>query len=212
MTEFQKKYYEKRGRVLVKNLQSRHFDAYYCENSAAALSKALELIPEGSTVGWGGSLTAEQIGLIDAVRKGNYQALDRAACRTPEERTALFKKSLLADVFLTGANALSMDGEMVNIDGTGNRIAMTAFGPEKVYFLIGSNKITPNLHAAIDRAHNVAAPKNAARFGLDTPCVKGGHCFRCNHPQRICKATLILERPVTGMYAEVLFINEELGF
>ena len=109
MTEQMKKYYEKRAQVLVKNLKSRHFDAFYCPDAASALEKALELIPEGASVGWGGALSAQQIGLIDAVKNGNYTAIDRDAAKTPEERNALLKRCLTADVFLSGANALSLE-------------------------------------------------------------------------------------------------------
>ena len=211
MTEFQKKYYEKRGRVLVKNLQSRHFDAYYCEDSAAALSKALELIPEGSTVGWGGSLTAEQIGLIDAVRKGNYQALDRAVCQTLEERTALFKKSLLADVFLTGANALSMDGQMVNIDGTGNRVAAIVYGPESVIVVAGMNKVVDTLEDAVTRARTIAAPMNKQRFPNQTPCEVTGSCADCKSPECICNQILITRNCRPAGRIKFILVGEDLG-
>ena len=192
--------------ALKKNFTNHGFVTRYFENGQAAVDYLKEQIHD-TTVALGGSMTAKALGVDEALAPKNTVFWH---WNEPGRETLFRARD--AKVYICSANGVSETGELVNIDGTGNRIAMTAFGPEKVYFLIGSNKITPNLHAAIDRAHNVAAPKNAARFGLDTPCVKGGHCFRCNHPQRICKATLILERPVTGMYAEVLFINEELGF
>ena len=192
--------------ALKKNFTNHGFVTRYFENGQAAVDYLKEQIHD-TTVALGGSMTAKALGVDEALAPKNTVFWHW----NEPGRETLFRARDAKD-YICSANGVSETGELVNIDGTGNRIAMTAFGPEKVYFLIGSNKITPNLHAAIDRAHNVAAPKNAARFGLDTPCVKGGHCFRCNHPQRICKATLILERPVTGMYAEVLFINEELGF
>ena len=117
MTEMQKKYYDKRGALLVKNLKSRHFDAYYCAKKEEALEQALSLIPVGSSVGWGGCMSCQQIGLLDAVRTAEYRAIDRDACKTLEEREEAMRQCLLADTFLTGANALSMDGQMVNIDG-----------------------------------------------------------------------------------------------
>lgn len=211
MTEFEKKYYEKRGRILVKNLQSRHFDAWYCEDSAAALSKALELIPEGSTVGWGGSLTAEQIGLIDAIRKGNYQVLDRAACQTLEERTALYKKALLADVFLTSANALSMDGEMVNIDGTGNRVAAIVYGPETVIVVAGMNKVVDTLESAVTRARTIAAPMNKQRFPNQTPCEVTGSCADCKSPECICNQILITRNCRPAGRIKFILVGEDLG-
>ena len=127
MTEPKQKYYNKRGEILVKNLRSRHYDAYYCETKADALAKALELIPKGATVGWGGAMSAKQIGLLDAVNAGDYNAIDREKTTTPEERKKAMKSCLLADVFITGANALSLDGQMVNIDGVGNRVALLRY-------------------------------------------------------------------------------------
>ena len=132
MNEMQKKYYDKRGEILVKNLKNRHFDAYYCSTKEEALEKALSLIPEGSTVGWGGSVSCQQIGLMDAIRAGNYKALDRDTCKTPQEREELMRQALLSDTFLASANALSLDGQMVNIDGNGNRVAAIVYGPKQV--------------------------------------------------------------------------------
>ena len=149
MTEQMKTYYEKRAQVLVKNLKSRHFEAYYCPDSASALAKALELIPEGASVGWGGALSAQQIGLIDAVKSGSFAAIDRDAATTPEERTQALKRCLTADVFLCGANALSLDGQMVNIDGTGNRVAAIAYGPDTILVIAGMNKVCDTLDDAL---------------------------------------------------------------
>ena len=114
-------YYKKRGDILVRNLKSRHFDAYYCATKAEALAQALELIPEGATVGWGGAFSAMQIGLMEALNVGPYHTIDRDKCNTQEEKLKAARDCFTADVFLTGANALSLDGQMVNIDGNGNR-------------------------------------------------------------------------------------------
>ena len=126
MTQWEQKYYDKRGQLLARNLESRHFQACYCANRQDALEKALAWIPEGSSVGWGGALSAQQIGLMDAVKAGPYRAIDRDMAKDPQERERLVRQTLLADVFITGANALSMDGQMVNIDGMGNRLAANA--------------------------------------------------------------------------------------
>ena len=140
MEDPRKIYYSKRGQVLVKNLRSRHFEAYYCADRSSALEKALELIPEGASVGWGGAMSAEEIGLIDAVRSGGYHAIDRDKGSTPEERDQIMRQCLSAQVFLTGANALSLDGQMVNIDGNGNRMAAIVYGPELVIVVAGMKK------------------------------------------------------------------------
>lgn len=212
MTEQMKKYYEKRGQILVKNLKSRHFDAFYCPDAASALEKALELIPEGASVGWGGALSAQQIGLIDAVKKGNYVAIDRDAANTPEERNQLLKRCLTADVFLSGANALSLDGEMVNIDGTGNRVAAIVYGPETVLVIAGMNKVCDTLDDAVTRARTVAAPMNKQRFPFKTPCEVTGACADCKSDDCICNQILITRNCRPAGRIKFILVGEELGF
>lgn len=212
MTEQMNKYYEKRGQILVKNLKSRHFDAFYCPDAASALEKALELIPEGASVGWGGALSAQQIGLIDAVKKGNYAAIDRDAAKTPEERNTLLKRCLTADVFLSGANALSLDGEMVNIDGTGNRVAAIVYGPETVLVIAGMNKVCDTLDDAVTRARTVAAPMNKQRFPFKTPCEVTGACADCKSEDCICNQILITRNCRPAGRIKFILVGEELGF
>ena len=212
MTEYQKKYYDKRGPILVKNLRSRHFDAYYCTDKVSALAKALELIPEGATVGWGGALSCQQIGLMEALNSGNYNAIDRDKCRTPEEKAQAAKDSMFADFFLTGANALSLDGQMVNIDGAGNRVAAIVFGPENVIVVAGMNKVEDTLEGAIRRARTVAAPMNKQRFGNETPCEVTGTCADCKSEGCICNQILVTRhcRPVGRI--KFILVGEDLGF
>ena len=212
MTEQMKSYYEKRAQVLVKNLKSRHFEAYYCPDSASALAKALELIPEGASVGWGGALSAQQIGLIDAVKSGNFAAIDRDAATTPEERTQALKRCLTADVFLCGANALSLDGQMVNIDGTGNRVAAIAYGPDTILVIAGMNKVCDTLDDAVTRARNVAAPMNKQRFPFKTPCEVTGACADCKSEESICNQILITRNCRPAGRIKFVLVGEELGF
>ena len=212
MTEQTKMYYEKRAQVLIKNLKSRHFDAFYCPDAASALEKALELIPEGASVGWGGALSAQQIGLIDAVKKGNYAAIDRDTAKTPEERNQLLKRCLTADVFLSGANALSLDGEMVNIDGTGNRVAAIVYGPETVLVIAGMNKVCDTLDDAVTRARTVAAPMNKQRFPFKTPCEVTGACADCKSDDCICNQILITRNCRPAGRIKFILVGEELGF
>lgn len=211
MTEMQKMYYDKRGPILVKNLKSRHFDAYYCSTKEEALEKALSLIPEGDTVGWGGTVTCQQIGLMDAVRAGNYQVLDRDTCTTPQEREEMMRRCLLADTFLTGANALSMDGQMVNIDGNGNRVAAIVYGPKQVIVVAGMNKVEDTLEAAINRARTMAAPMNQQRFQLPNPCTATGTCADCKSETCICNHILVTRhcRPVGKI--KFVLVGEDLG-
>jgi hypothetical protein len=211
MTTPEKSYYEKRGQILVNNLKNRHFDAYYCDNSADALKKALELIPEGASIGWGGAMSAQQIGLIDAVKAGNYRPVDRMAAVTPEEREALEKECMFCDVFLTGANGMSMDGQMVNIDGTGNRVAATIFGPKQVLVIVGMNKVMETLDEAVRRARTVAAPMNQQRFMKNVPCSKTGCCADCKSEECICNQIVITRhcRPVGRI--KFIVVGESLG-
>jgi L-lactate utilization protein LutB len=204
-------YYEKRGKILVKHLQERHFDAYYCSTKEDALQKALELIPEGASVGWGGAMSAEQIGLMDAVKEGNYRAIDRALCKTPEERDQCAIDCLTADVFLTGANGLSLDGEMVNIDGSGNRVAAIIFGPKSVLVIAGMNKVEDDLESAINRARTVAAPMNQQRFQLPNPCTGTGACADCKSLTCICNHIVVTRHCRPAGRIKFILVGEELG-
>ena len=205
-------YYDKRAQVLVKNLKSRHFDAWYCENKAAALEKALELIPEGASVGWGGAMSCGEIGLIDALKDGNYRAMDRTLAKTAEEREQMMHDMLHADVFLTGANGLSLDGQMVNIDGNGNRVGMIVYGPKNIIVVAGMNKVCATLEDAVKRARTVAAPMNQQRFGLPNPCTCTGVCADCLSESSICNQILITRNCKPAGRIKLVLVGEELGF
>ena len=212
METAKKLYYSKRGELLVKNLKKRHFDAVYCDTKEEALKQALAWIPEGSTVGWGGATSAQQIGLMAALNAGNYQTLDRDKCETAQERENMAKACFTANVFITGANALSMDGEMVNIDGNGNRVAAVVYGPDSVVVIAGMNKVTDDLESAIIRARTVAAPINQQRFGLNNPCSVTGACADCRSETCICNHIVVTRhcRPVGRI--KFILVGEELGF
>lgn len=204
-------YYEKRGKILVKNLQSRHFEAYYCANKEEALQKALELIPNGASVGWGGTLTCQQIGLLEAVKNGDYRAIDRETCKTDAEREQAAKDCLFSDVFLVSANGLSMDGQMVSIDGTGNRVAAIIYGPKTVLVVAGMNKVEDTLEDAIRRARTVAAPMNQQRFGLPNPCTATGTCANCKSETCICNQILITRNCRPAGRIKFILVGEDLG-
>lgn len=212
MTTQMQNYYEKRARILIKNLESRGFEACYCSDRQQALEKALELIPKGAAVGWGGCLTAEQIGLLDAVRNGDYTAIDRNAATTPEERVRIMKRCLTADVFLCSANALSMDGQMVSIDGNGNRVAAIVYGPDTVLVIAGMNKVCDTLEDAVTRARTVAAPMNQLRFSGKTPCTATGACANCKSEDCICNQILITRNCRPFGRIKFILVGEELGF
>ncbi len=205
-------YYEKRGRLLVDNLKKRHFDAVYCKTKEDALTMALQWIPEGATVGWGGATSAMEIGLMDALNNGNYNALDRDKCTTQEQREQLLKDCMFADVFLTGANALSLDGQMVNIDGQGNRVGAIIFGPKSVLVIAGMNKVMDDLDSAIHRARTVAAPMNQQRFGHNNPCTVTGSCADCKTETCICNHIVITRHCRPAGRIKFILVGEPLGF
>ncbi len=212
MEQARNRFYEKRAEVLVQNMTKRGFEAYYCEDRQQALKKALELIPEGATVGWGGAYSATQIGLLEALELGSYHTLNRDKAAGMDERLQMQRRCFDADVFLTGANALSLTGEMVNIDGTGNRVGMIVYGPKNVLVIAGMNKVVSTLEDAVHRARTVAAPMNAQRFGLSTPCSVTGACGDCKGECSICNQLLVTRnsRPVGRI--KVILVGEDLGY
>lgn len=211
MNDPKKIYYEKRAAILIKNLKSRHFDAYYCPDKTAALKKALELIPQGASVGWGGAMSAQQIGLIDAVKNGEYISIDRMDTKTPEEKLEAEKQCMFSDVFLTGANGLSLDGQMVNIDGYGNRVAAIIYGPKSVLVIAGMNKVEETLQDALHRARTVAAPANQQRFLRNTPCTMTAACADCKSEDCICNQIVITRHCRPAGRIKFILVGEQLG-
>ena len=195
----------------VKAMESRHFEAYYCGTKEEALKKALELIPEGSVVAWGGSVTMNEIGLSEALHNGKYQLIDRDAA-PPEERRKLMRQGLLADYFISGANAVSEDGEIINIDGMGNRVGAIVYGPDHVVMIAGMNKVAKTLEDAVKRARTIAAPINKQRFGGTTPCAKTGSCGDCKAEDCICCQMLVTRVCRPAGRIKVILVGEDLGF
>ena len=175
------------------------------------MAKAMELIPQGASVGWGGAMSAQQIGLIDAVRAGNYHTIDRETCRSPQEREQAMRDCFGADVFLTGANALSLSGEMVNIDGIGNRVGAIIYGPKEVLVIAGMNKVADTLEQAVVRARTVAAPRNQQRFLRETPCTVTGTCADCKSADCICNQIVITRHCRPAGRIKFILVGEELG-
>ena len=194
---------------VIKGLESRNITGYYAESKEAALARALELIPEGSTICMGGCMSAVEIGLVKAVKEGNYNYVDRTEAKDPREAML---KAYNADVFLSSVNAMTNDGELVNIDGNSNRVSAIAFGPKKVVFIVGMNKVCGDLDEAVARARNVAAVANAQRFDIDTPCKKTGACANCKAAQTICCNFLITRYSKHPGRMHVILVNDSLGF
>ena len=194
--------------LLKKNFENHGFQTSFFDTKEEAARYMGDTI-KGRKIAFGGSVTAQEMKLEEQLSVNNEVLWHWS---TPGVKT--LKAAREAEVYITSANGVSETGELINIDGTGNRVSETLFGPEKVYFVVGGNKIEKDMHAALMRAKNVAAPKNAVRLGCKTPCaVNGGdRCYDCNSPERICHATVILERPCKGMDAEIVFIDETLGY
>lgn len=193
--------------VLKKNFERHEFETSFFETREQAATY-LQAQIRGQKVAFGGSVTLQEMGLFDALSKEN-----EVIWHWNEPGAKTLAKAREAQIYITSANGVSETGELVNIDGTGNRVAQTLYGPEKVYFVVGKNKIEKDLSSALSRARNVAAPLNAKRLKTNTPCSKtGDRCFDCGSEARICRATVILERPTRGMKAEIVFVNEALGY
>ncbi len=211
MTENRKKRYDKAGPLLVKAFQQRHFDSAYVSTKEEAKTLLLSMIDTEHTVAFGGSQTLGELGLIPALKEKGVPLLDRETAKTPEERKNIMKQAVLSHTFLMSSNGISADGQLVNLDGNGNRLAPLLYGPDRVIVCAGMNKVAPTLDDAITRVRNIAAPENAQRFGLDTPCQTTGQCKNCLQKDCICAQMVItrLCRPEKRIF--VLLIGEDLG-
>ena len=194
---------------VIAGLESRNMTGYYAADKEAALKKALEIITEGSSVTMGGCESAREIGLVDALKEGNYNFIDRDNYEDKREAMLL---AYDADFFLSSANAMTEDGIIINIDGNSNRVSAIAQGPKKVVFIVGMNKICKDVDGAMKRARNIAAPVNAQRFGLSTPCAKTGSCMDCKSPDTICCQFLMTRFSRHADRIHVILVNEELGY
>jgi len=203
-------YYRKAAASVIKALKARGFEGYYAADRDEARELALSLIPEGSSVGWGGSMTLNETGVIDALKNGNYEVISRESAATPEERKKVFSRIAVCDCFLMSTNAITQDGQLVNVDGTANRVAFLCFGPASVIVVTGMNKLVTSVAEGENRARNVAAPPNAMRLGRNTPCAVTGKCADCQSEDCICCQTVITRRSPKGRI-KVILVGEELG-
>ena len=209
---FQTESYANTAKTILSNLEKRNMKGYYCENAEEARKLIQSLIPVHATVTWGGSETLVETGIMDTLKQGDYILLDRKNAKTPEEARALYGKIVTADYFLTGTNAITVDGELVNIDGNGNRVACLIFGPQHVIVAVGMNKVCANVEDAIRRIHTMACPPNAVRVKASTPCAKTGVCSDCLSPDCICCQTVITRKSRHPGRITVVLIGEDLGF
>ena len=209
MNEMLVKRNELLAQKVIKGLQSRNMSGYYAANREEALKIALDLIPEGSSATMGGSVSAVEIGLVKALKEGNYNFIDRN--EIADKRAAMLA-AYDADFFLSSCNAITDDGVMINIDGNANRVSAIAQGPKKVIFIVGMNKVCIDVDSAMKRARNVAAVANVQRFGLSTPCSKLGVCMDCKSPDTICCQFLITRFSRHEGRIHVILVNDNLGF
>ena len=204
---------QKLAQELIKQLNRRHIEAFYCPTGEEAVKKVSELIADGSTVTWGGTATVRDLGIPAMLKnRGTLQVLDRDEVETPEEKQEMYLKAFSADVYLTSANTISEDGVIVNIDGNGNRIAAISWGPKRVIFVIGLNKVAQTVEAALARARGIASPINSQRFEMNTPCKLDGKCHNCNSPESICSYVHFLRNSRGGGRHIVVLVGENLGY
>lgn len=204
---------------VIKNLKARKFDAYYTETAQEAAQKVLSLIPAKASVSWGGTQTMEELKVLDVIRSGDYNTIDRDTAKTPEERQELMHKAFFSDVYLTSFNAMSEDGVLINIDGMGNRVAAIAYGPKSVIAVVSMNKICKTTESARDRARNYAAPVNVQRCNLNphfaqitgTPCSKTGSCGDCTAADCICSYIVETRMSKVPGRIKIILVDEPLG-
>ncbi len=194
-------------------LEKNNFKGYPAEDAAGAKELVMSMIKKDDVVGAGGSMTLEQCGIKDELRKKGYNFLDWSGQGlSQDEKTRLRKQSLTCDVFLSSTNAVTEDGMLYNVDGYGNRVAGITYGPDRVIIVAGRNKIVKNLEEARKRLRTVAGPLNARRLKKDTPCVKTGECMDCDSPDRICRHTVITDKQKPGEERiSVIIVDEDLG-
>ena len=209
MNEAIKKRNELLAQTVIKNLARRNMTGYYAADKEEALKIALSLIPEGSSIGMGGCASAQEIGLVQALKDGNYNFIDRFGY---EDKHQAYKDMFDADFFIASPNAMTQDGILVNIDGFANRVSAIAFGPEKVIFIAGMNKVCDDVDGALKRARNVAAPTNSQRFDNSTPCTKTGTCMDCTSPDTICCQFLVTRYSRPDDRIHVILVGDNLGF
>jgi L-lactate utilization protein LutB len=205
--------YNKLGPKVVQAFKTRFFDAWYFPESAKAREHVLSLIPKGDVISWGGSFTVEVLGIKELARERGYEVIDRDSAKSPEERVQLMKKALTCDTFLTSSNAISEDGQLVNIDGGGNRVAAMIYGPRQVIVVAGMNKVAKTLEDAVVRARTIASPINHQRFGnLATPCNETGTCHDCKSADSFCTYIVTTRMCKPAGRIKVVLIGEDFGF
>ena len=207
-----RQFYRNQAETIIKKLELRKMEGYYCENREEAKAKLLELIGEGSkSISYGGSVTLDEIGAKEAVVAAGHDLIRRENYKTPEEVKACYAKQAVSDVFMTSTNAITLDGELVNIDGRSNRVSLLVYGPEEVIVVAGMNKVVTDVETGIERTRNFASPPNTIHLNCDTPCAKTGKCGNCLNNTICCNIVVTRASKVPGRI-KVILVGEELGF
>lgn len=197
---------------IIKKLNSRNMEGYFFADSSSCVKAITDLIEDGSVISWGGSESIKECGLMDAIRSGNYTLVDRLTASSPEESRELYVKAVLSDYYLMSTNAITYDGELINIDGNGNRVACLIHGPKNVILVVGMNKLVPDVESGYARVRNIASPANAKRLNRNTPCFKIGKCGNCLADDCMCNQVVITRRSGIPGRIKVFFVAEELGY
>lgn len=204
--------WHKQAETIIKNLEKRNMEGYYFDTATECTRAILESIPAGSVISWGGSESIKESGLMDAIHSGDYKLIDRFAAQTPEESRALYAQAVLADYYLMSSNAVTLDGELINIDGNGNRVACLIQGPSHVILVVGMNKIATDIESGIARVRNMASPPNAVRLGRNLPCAVTGTCHDCLSPECFCNQIVVTRRSGHTGRIKVYLVGEQLGY
>lgn len=206
------KYYQNIANTIIKNLNKRQMEGYYCKDKEIAIKKVLEIMPKGASVSWGGSMTLTETGLMDTIKNGDYKLIDRDKVTTLEEQRKVYGEICMSDVFLMSTNAITLDGELINIDGRGNRVAFLCYGPQNVVILVGMNKVVTDVESGLNRVRNIASPPNTVRLNKNTPCAITGKCEDCYSPDCICSQIVVTRRSGIPNRIKIILIGEELGY
>lgn len=208
-----KEYYKKAAETIIKNLERRRMEGYYCETSADALKLAMSMIPAESTVSFGGSVTLTETGILGELRgRTDITLYDRSLCTSPEEIKKVYRQSFFCDSYLMSTNAITLDGELINIDGTANRVAALCYGPDQVIVVAGINKIVSDVESGYKRVKDIASPQNGIRLERNTPCAVNGKCGNCIGDSCMCSQTVITRRSAVVGRIKVILVGENLGY
>lgn len=202
----------KQAETIIKNLEKRNMEGFYFETAAECTRAILNEIPDGSVIGWGGSESIKESGLMDGIQSGAYELIDRMTAKTPEESRKLYARTVLADYYLMSSNAITLEGELINIDGNGNRVACLIQGPSHVILMIGMNKVVTDVESGIARVRNMASPPNAIRLNKNIPCAMTGTCHDCLAPECFCNQIVITRRSGHTGRIKVYLVGESLGY